>query len=498
MKRLRIPRARRPLKARVSPVGVGGERGPVGGDVPASGQSRKAVPTWAAAAPGRARRHGRRGREPAGGDQGQVHRVANQLQQRQQRDRRRARRRRTTRGGRRPRRPARRGRRLRPRREGASPGLVTVTQTSLPAARRRPITAARGQAEGEGDDGDRLAAEQRELGVPVVVVERGAPRAPRRRPRPPAARRRPRRPPESAGAPGTKRLTPNGRRSARASPRAPRAGRRRSGSRRPGTRAHRRPRPPRRAPASTARPPSGRQDDRHRESIEHHMETLAPGSAVLRRTPGGRHPCSLDDALGVCALAVSQLAVPGSSKTVPGGPSGVWCPSLRGASADSSPAARRGSCDPFWMPPPTPLLLTLLAVLAMAVSGLALLTGSKPYGFRRNRTTEAPPSSCTTSTRRSRRGTRRRPARSLALQLPALAHSEAGGGSARMRHRRRERQHSSSLPTSRWTGTGQSWTPGVTRRSGSRPPLAGPEDRWRVNASDAARGESLPGVLRGS
>ena len=51
----------------------------------------------------------------------------------------------------------------------ASSGLVTVTHASPDA--RDDLRA--GQPEGERDDRDRLALEQRELRVPVVVVERG-------------------------------------------------------------------------------------------------------------------------------------------------------------------------------------------------------------------------------------------------------------------------------------------------------------------------------------
>ena len=58
-------------------------------------------------------------------------------------------------------------------------GLVTVTHTSLPAARRRATTSGGGQPN-VNDTTATGSAEQRELGVPVVVVE--ARLAQRRRP----------------------------------------------------------------------------------------------------------------------------------------------------------------------------------------------------------------------------------------------------------------------------------------------------------------------------
>ena len=87
MKRLRMPRASRPLNARVSAVGVSvASASRCACDVPASGARMNAVPTWAARAPSASTAWtAAAGRDPAGRDQRHVD--VDQLQQRVQADR---------------------------------------------------------------------------------------------------------------------------------------------------------------------------------------------------------------------------------------------------------------------------------------------------------------------------------------------------------------------------------------------------------------------------
>ena len=82
MKRLTTPRAKRPVNARVSAVGsLASSAARWAGDVPASGVRMNAVPSCAAAAPAASTAAIERPRgQPAGGDQRELDRRADQLQ----------------------------------------------------------------------------------------------------------------------------------------------------------------------------------------------------------------------------------------------------------------------------------------------------------------------------------------------------------------------------------------------------------------------------------
>ena len=167
------PRARRPVNARViavSPPAASARR--CGSLVPASGQSRNAVPICAAAAPAAsAACTPSRSAIPPVATSGNST-FAAIARTSSSRGRRRRPCRSSCRGGRQPRRPGRRARRHPPPAAArASSTLVTVSHDSAPAARTRSRSSRVGTAEGERDDRCAGGERDREFRVEGVVVE---------------------------------------------------------------------------------------------------------------------------------------------------------------------------------------------------------------------------------------------------------------------------------------------------------------------------------------